>query len=167
MSQKNTTKTKAPYKMGPKKQKKFLKALGETGNITLSAELVGMSRRAVYYFRDRDDEFRAKWDKKLEDLEQDFEEINLKGDNILRRKQYQKALTPVKDENGNIIKDTAMSDRDILALAKEIREANKEDTVFQLGNSSFVITSTDMTTKKGKKELKKRAKKEKKARGKR
>jgi hypothetical protein len=49
-------------KLTPQKREKFLETLSETGNITKSAELVGVSRIALYKLKDRDEEFAEAWE---------------------------------------------------------------------------------------------------------
>ncbi len=50
------------YKFTPEKIDEFLEQLGTNGNISLSAKMVGMSRRAIYAFAKRDPSFREAMD---------------------------------------------------------------------------------------------------------
>jgi hypothetical protein len=46
---------------------KFLMMLRESANVRASAEAAGITRRAAYYLRERDPDFRARWDDCMED----------------------------------------------------------------------------------------------------
>ena len=46
----------------PEKRAKFLAELAQTGNATLSAKLIGLSRARAYALRKEDAEFSAAWD---------------------------------------------------------------------------------------------------------
>lgn len=46
-------------------RKKFLESLAETCNVTLTAKLIGISRLALYEWREVDPDFRADWEKAL------------------------------------------------------------------------------------------------------
>lgn len=49
------------------RKRKFIEKLIETGNISLSARLIGVGRRTLYDARERDPEFREAWDTALEE----------------------------------------------------------------------------------------------------
>lgn len=49
----------------PKKRKRFLEALAETGNVTAACKLSAMVRTPTYYWRWEDEEFAAEWDQAL------------------------------------------------------------------------------------------------------
>ena len=53
-------------KFTPAKRQQFIETLADTGNVTLAAEAIGMSRRQVYNVRETDQEFRAEWDDAIE-----------------------------------------------------------------------------------------------------
>ena len=57
----------AATKLTPKKREKFLTELRRTGNVTLSARVVGTTRFTVYGWRDRDAAFAAAWDEAVEE----------------------------------------------------------------------------------------------------
>lgn len=50
-------------KLTPEKKIAFLAALAETGNVSRAATAIGMSRVAVYEWRDDDEEFAAAWER--------------------------------------------------------------------------------------------------------
>lgn len=54
------------HRLTPKRRKKFLAVLAESGSVTIAAETVGIRRQAVYKARDGDPEFYAAWDKALD-----------------------------------------------------------------------------------------------------
>lgn len=62
-------------KFTPLVREKFLAVLQETGNVTLAADLVGLSRIRAYQERDKDKEFATAWDEALE-IATDYLEYN-------------------------------------------------------------------------------------------
>ena len=50
----------------PEKRTEFLDALAESGNVSASAQLTGLSRRSLYDWRDAAPDFRREWDHALQ-----------------------------------------------------------------------------------------------------
>lgn len=53
-------------KLTDTKKDQFLDILEQTANVTRAAEAIGMARRYMYEIREKDPEFKAKWDKAVE-----------------------------------------------------------------------------------------------------
>lgn len=53
-------------RLTPVTREKFLKKLRETGNVSLAAALVGVSRRRAYQYKKKDKEFAKRWDEARE-----------------------------------------------------------------------------------------------------
>lgn len=71
------------YKRTKRRDEKFFKALSEGCGVTRSAACAGYSRRAVYYYRDDDQEFAERWEdaiqKHIEVLETEADRRAVEG----------------------------------------------------------------------------------------
>lgn len=61
-------------KLTDKKREKFLELVRDTANITKAASAIGVSRSAVYKFKDRDQEFSDLWDDAYESAVDELEQ---------------------------------------------------------------------------------------------
>lgn len=59
--------------MRERKQKKFLKAFAETGNVKHSCKIAGIDRSLYYYWRDNDEDFKAQLPDVLQDANDTLE----------------------------------------------------------------------------------------------
>jgi transposase-like protein len=53
-------------KVTPEKKAKFLSVLAEGGSVTLAARAIGIARKNVYAWRNKDEQFKADWDDAVE-----------------------------------------------------------------------------------------------------
>ncbi len=53
-------------KVTPEKKAKFLSVLAEGGSVTLAARAIGVARKNVYAWRNKDEQFNADWDDAVE-----------------------------------------------------------------------------------------------------
>jgi len=87
----------------------FLAALRETGNVTQSAEIAGITREGVYKARRRSNKFAEDWDSALEyatdALEREARRRAMQGVRRLKFHQGEMITIPLRDEDGKIVKD--------------------------------------------------------------
>jgi hypothetical protein len=60
-------------KFNATRRKRFLELLAQTGNVTRSAEAVGVARQNIYAAREADPEFRKLWDEAIDSAIDDLE----------------------------------------------------------------------------------------------
>ena len=101
-----------------KRQKRFLEALAETGNISQAVSLAGTHRSSVYAARKRDEAFAAAWDEALETATDGLKQE-------ARRRAVVGVDEPivshgrlVTDEDGNAVTVKRYSDALLIALLK-------------------------------------------------
>jgi len=105
-------------KFTPRRQKRFLDALAEIGNISQAVALAGTNRSSVYAARKRDEAFAAAWDEALEiatdGLEQEARRRAVVGvdEPIVSHGRL------VIDEDGNAVTVKRYSDGLLIALLK-------------------------------------------------
>jgi hypothetical protein len=112
----------------------FLTVLRETANVRASADAAGITRRAAYYLRERDPDFRASWDDCMEDacdvLEAKARERALAGlsDNLLifLLKAHRPRVYRESTRNANKFED--MSDEELIAWLKASFESPEVPT---------------------------------------
>lgn len=62
-------------KLTDNKKETFLLFLSEGNTVTLAARAIGVSRQAIYKFRDNDDSFRKLWDEAIEEGTETLENV--------------------------------------------------------------------------------------------
>ena len=120
-------------KLTKARQKRFLKSLADTGNVTAAVAVAGTSRTRVYELRKADPAFAAAWEE-AEEMAVDALEAEA------RRRAVEGVAEPlvsagklVRNDDGRPIAIRRYSDNLLLALLKAHRPPRRERTVcFQL-----------------------------------
>ena len=120
-------------KLTPARQERFLKALAETGSVTVAVSVAGISRSRCYAHRKVDTAFAAAWDEAEEVAADRLEDE-------ARRRAIEGVPEPlvsagklVRDDDGQPIAVRRYSDNLLLALLKAHRPPRRERSVrFQL-----------------------------------